>query len=206
VLDLAQQSSSELHFSIEEKQSPLIKIGAALCALFVTAALLAGYFFLQHRQKQRALLAQQQQQAAKKVVQLEAQVFENEARLQGSDAIIGGVVRNISNARIEDLSVEIQLIPRTGETLKTQQIKLEPTSLSPGEEGSYTLSIPSRQWSASRLARLISGARNTEIAFKSEMGERRPLEQPGTRVVIVPRSKGKGDDFLNTPDNPIPIR
>ena len=205
---MAQQPTSELHFSIEEKQSPLIKIGAALCALAVTAALLAGYFLLQHRQKQRALLPQQQQQAAKKNVPIEAQIFENEARLQGSDAIIGGMVRNISNARIDDLSVEIQLIPRAGETLKTQQVRLEPTSLNPGEEGRYTLSIPSRQWSASRLVRLISGARNTEIAFKSEVGERRPLEQPapGTRVVIVPRPKGKGDDFLNTPDNPIPIR
>ena len=205
---MSQAAKSELHLTIEEKQSPLVKIGAALCALAVTAALLAGYFVLQHRQKQRALAALQQQQAAKKSPPAEAQVFENEARLQGGDAVIGGIVRNISNARIDDLSVEIQLIPRAGLNLKLQQVRLEPASLNPGEEGRYMLTVPSHQWSATRLVRLISSARNTEIAFKSELGERRPLEQPagGVKVVIVPRPKGRGDEFLNTPDNPIPIR
>ena len=197
--------TNEIHLTIEEKKSPLLKLGAALCALAVTAALLAGYFVLRHRHQQQALAAQQQ--AEKKSVPVEAQVFENEARLQGGDAVIGGVVRNISNARIDDLSVEIQLIPRTGEELKTQQIKLEPASLKPGEEGRYALTIPSRQWSASRIVRLFSAARNMEVAFKSELGERRPLEQPagGTKIVVVPAPRHKGDDFLNTPDTPIRI-
>lgn len=199
---------NELHLVADEgRQSPWVKLGAVACALAVTGALLAGYFVLQHRQKQRALAAQQAAAAAKKNPPVEAQIFENEARLQGGDAIIGGVVRNISNARMDDLSVEVQLIPRTGETLKLQQLKLEPSGLNPGEEGRYSLTVPSRQWSATRLVRLVSGARGGEIAFRSQVGERRPLEQPaqGGRVVIVPERKGKRDEFLNTPDNPIAI-
>jgi hypothetical protein len=191
----------------EERQSPFIKLGAIACALAVTGALLGGYFVLQHRHQQRALAAQQAVAAAKKSPPIAAQVFENEARLQGGDAIVGGVVRNISNARIDELSVEIQLIPRAGENLKVQQVKLEPANLNPGEEGRYSLSVPSRQWSATRLVRLLSGARNSELAFKSQLGERRPLEGPpqGAKIVIVPERKGKRDEFLNTPDNPIAI-
>jgi hypothetical protein len=199
---------NELHLVTDEgRQSPWIKLGAVACALAVTGALLAGYFVLQHMQKQRALAAQQTAEAAKKNPPIEAQIFENEARLQGGDAIVGGVVRNISNTRIDEMSVEVQLIPRTGENLKVQQVKLEPASLNPGEEGRYSLTVPSRQWSATRLLRLVSGARSGEIAFRSQVGERRPLEQPsqGGKVIIVPGRKGKRDEFLNTPDNPIAI-
>lgn len=192
----------------EPRQSPLIKVGAVVCALAVTGALLAGYFGLQHRQKQRALGAQQAAEAAKKSAPIEAQIFENEARLQGGEAVVGGVVRNISNARIDDLSVELQLIPRVGESVKLQQVKLEPASLEPGQEGRYSLSVPARQWSATRLVRLLCGARNTEVAFRSQVGERRPLEGPpqGAKVIVVPpERKGKRDEFLNTPDTPISI-
>jgi hypothetical protein len=208
VLILSHESSTELHFAIEERQSPWIKIGAILCAVAITGMLLAGYFVLQRRHKQQALVRQQAAEAAKRTPPIEAQVFENEARLQNGNALVGGTVRNVSNARLDNLSVEIQLIPRAGEELKLQQVNLEPASLNPGEEGHYSLAVPSHQWSATRLVRLISAARNTEIGFKSQVGERRPIEaQPqGMRVVVVPHPKGSSNDgFLNTPDKPIPI-
>lgn len=205
---MATEPNNELHFAAGERQQPLVKLGAVACAVAVTGALLAGYFLLQHSQKQRALVAQQAAQAAKKTAPVEAQVLEDEARLQGGAAVIGGVVRNVSNTRLADVSVEVQLIPRVGENLQLQQVKLEPANLNPGEEGRYTLTVPSRQWSATRLVRVLSAARNQEIAFRSQIGERRPLESPpqGSKVVVVQKPKSKGDDFLNTPDNPIPIR
>jgi hypothetical protein len=203
---LSYNSSKEFHFTVEERKSPWIKIGAIVCAVAVTGSLLLGYFILQRRHKQQALAAQQAAQAAKQHAPIEAEIFENEARIQGGDALIGGVVRNISNARIDDLNLEIQLIPRAGEGLKVQQVKLEPVSLNPGEEGRYALTIPSHQWSATRIVRLFSARRKDDIAFKSELGERRPLETPqGVRVVVVPKQNGKDNGFLNTPDTPIPI-
>lgn len=206
---MSHESTTELQLAVEARQSPWIKTGAIVCAIALTGALLAGYFLLQRRHKQQALAAQQAAQAAKRGLPVEAQVFENEARLQNGNALVGGTVRNVSNARLDNLMVEIQLIPRSGEELKLQQVNLEPASLNPGEEGHYSLAVPSHQWSATRLVRLYSAARNTEIGFKSQVGERRPVEtQPEgmRRVVVVPHSKSSGNDgFLNTPDKPIPI-
>jgi hypothetical protein len=205
---LAQESSNEFRLPVDEgRQLPWIKVGAVACAMAVTGALLGGYFVLHQHHIRQAQAARLAAENAKKVVPAEAQVFENEARLQGDNALIGGVVRNISNARLDDLIIEIQLIPRAGENLKVQQVRLEPASLNPGQEGRYSLSIPSHQWSATRLVRVLSTARNAEIAFKSQVGERRPLEQPaqGAKVVVVTKPKGKDGGFLNTPDNPIPI-
>lgn len=200
--------SHEFHFaSAAEKPATLTKIGAGICALLVTGTLLGGFFVLHRRQQQQAA-ARQAAATAKQSAPVAAQIFENEARLKGENAFVGGVVRNVSNARMDDLSVELELLPRAGVSVKLAQVKLEPASLNPGEEGRYSLTVSSHLWGATHLTRLLSATRNTEIAFKSQLGARRPLEQPaqGAKVIVVPKPKGKGDEFLNTPDNPIPIR
>ncbi len=191
-----------------EERATWTKVGAGICALLVTSTLLGGFFVLHRQHQQQTTAAQQAAAAVKKNAAVEAQIFENEAQLKGGNALIGGLVRNTSNARIDDLSVEIQLIPRAGENFKLEQIKLQPANLNPGEEGHYSLTVPSHQWSATRLVRLLSSTRAAEIAFKSQLGERRPLESTpqGVKVIVLPRPRGKGDEFLNTPDNPIPIR
>jgi hypothetical protein len=202
-------TTQEIHLTTEERRSPLVRVGAIACAVLVAVALVSGYFILNRRQQQRALAARQAAEAAKKVAPpVLAQVYENEARLQAGQAQISGVVRNVSNARLDDLAVELQLIPRAGENLKTERLKLEPAGLNPGEEGRYAYTLDSHLWSATRLVRIVSGAEGAEIGFKTQLGSRRPLEEPatGTKVVVVPRQRGKGDDFINTPDNPIPIR
>lgn len=203
---MSDNTSREFHFSaVADRPATMLKLGAGICALLVTLALLGGYFVM-HRRQQQAAAAQQA--AARRSVPVAAQIFEDEAQLKGENAVLGGLVRNVSNARMDDLSVELELIPRTGENTKLQQVKLEPASLNPGEEGRYQLTVSSHQWGATHLTRLFSATQNTDIAFKSQVGARRPLEQPaqGTKVVVVPKPKSKGDGFLNTPDTPIPIR
>lgn len=206
---MSDETSREIHFAgADDKPAPWTKAGAVICALLVTSTLLGGFFLLHRRHQQQAAAAQQAASVMKKNAVVEAQIYEDEAQLKGGNALISGLVRNISNARIDDLSVEIQLIPRAGENFKLAQINLQPATLNPGEEGRYSLSVPSHQWSATRLVRLLSAARTTEIAFRSQVGERRPLESPpqGVKVIVVPRTRDKGDGFLNTPDNPIPIK
>ncbi len=201
------ETSREFHFTAAvAKPATLTKVGASVCALLVTGTLLGGFFVLHRRHQQAAAAAQQA--SARKNPAVVAQIFEDEAQLKGENAFISGMVRNVSNARIDDLLVEIQLIPRVGENAKLTQVKLEPASLNPGAEGRYSLTVSSHQWSATHLARLFSATGNAELAFRSQLGARRPLEQQaqGTRVIVVSKPKGKGDDFLNTPDNPIPIR
>ena len=129
--------------------------------------------------------------------------------LKGSQAVIGGTVRNISGQKLEDLIVELQLMRRDGDGTETRELPLTPQSLEPGAEGRYSITVPSREWRDTRIVRIKSGTRPGEIAFTSEIGARRPPERiPETRekiVVVRPKPK-KGDDYLNTPETADPIR
>jgi hypothetical protein len=58
------------------------------------------------------------------------------------------------------------------------------------------------------VSKLNSGGRAEAVAFKSAVGARRPAErlpQGSPKVVVVPRPKPKGEEFINTPDNPTRI-
>lgn len=192
----------------ETAPSKWIKIGAVACALAVAVALLIGYRALRARQLERVRATQQAAQAAKLNAPPEAQIFEDEARLKGSDAIITGTIRNISDKKLEDLSVEMELKRRTGQDTERRQINVEPASLDPGAEGRYSLSLRASEWSGARVSNLNSARRPETIAFKSAVGARRDperLPQGKPKIVVVPRPRPKGEEFINTPDNPTRI-
>lgn len=192
----------------ETAPSKWIKFGAIACALAVAVALLVGYRALRARQLERVRAAQQATQAAKLNAPPEAQIFEDEARLKGSDAIISGTIRNISDKKLEDLRVEMELKRRNAEDTERRQISVEPASLDPGAEGRYSLSLRSSEWSGARVLSLNSARRTETIAFKSAVGARRPperLPQGNPKIVVVPRPRPKGEEFINTPDNPTRI-
>ncbi|MDQ1560646.1 MAG: hypothetical protein QOD32_3706 [Pyrinomonadaceae bacterium] len=190
----------------EETPSKWVKIGAIVCALAVAAALLVGYRFLHARQLARVRAAQQAEQVAKIAAPPEAQILEDEARLRGSQALITGTVRNISDKRLEALSLEMELKRRGNpQAAERRKINVEPGDLAPGEEGHYSLSLLSSEWSGARVLSLNSERRAETIAFKSAVGARRPAErlpQGNPKIVVVPRPRPKGEEFINTPDNP----
>jgi hypothetical protein len=206
-----EESAHEPHLFAggETAPSKWVKIGALACALAVAAALLVGYRSLRARQVERVRAAQQVTQAAKIVGPPEAQIFEDEARLKGSEAIISGTIRNISDKKLEELSLEMELKRRTaGQATERRQISVEPSSLEPGAEGRYALSLRSAEWSGARVSSLNSARRSETIAFKSALGARRQperLPQGSTKVVVVPRPRPTGEEFINTPDNPTRI-
>jgi len=198
----------EFHLTAETvgQKSLAAKVWPALLALLLTVGLVGGYFYLRGR-NERAL-AQQRAAAekAKAVAPPVAQVFQDEVRLAGGRAVAGGTVRNISGERLEGLSVEIELKRRTGDGKEVRQVAVEPRDLPPGQEGKYSLQIEPKAWAGVSVARLTSEARGGEIPFKPEMGERRPAEgRPSPKVIVEPRPRQKGDDFINTPDTPIRI-
>jgi hypothetical protein len=166
----------------ETAPSKWIKLGAIACALAVAAALLV-------------------------VAPPEAQIFEDEARLKGSEAIITGTIRNISDKKLEDLSLEMELKRRKDQATERRQINVEPASLDPGAEGRYSLSLRSSEWSGARALSLNSARRPETIAFKSAVGARRQPERlpQGNPKIVVPRPRPKGDEFINTPDTPTRI-
>jgi hypothetical protein len=202
----------EPHLLLEESESPpskWVKFGAIACALAVAVALLIGYRYLRARQLERVRAAQQGEQAAKIAAPPEAQIFENEARLKGSDAIISGTIRNISDKKLEDLSLEMELKRRSAAATERRTIEVDPADLEPGAEGRYSLSLRSSEWSGARVSSLISAGRNETIAFKSAVGARRPperLPQGNQKIVVTPpRPRQKGEEFINTPDTPVRI-
>lgn len=135
------------------------------------------------------------------------QIYEDEAMLKGSSAIIAGTVENIAGERLENLSVELELRRRRDQTTQLRALDIQPQTLAPGERGRYSLALPSNEWSGSRIVRLRSGVRPADIPYKSQVGARRPPEripESRTRVVVEPRprTRQKSEEFINTPDNP----
>lgn len=186
------------------------KIVAVICAVGLACALLAGFLFLKKRHEDKlaaAVRAEQEAKAAKAAAPPQAQVFQDEVRLAGAQALVGGTVRNISGSPLEGLSVEIALKGRTPQRgVERRTVQISPGNLRPGEDGKYALQISPDEWAGAQVVRLHSDARNADVPFKPEAGERRPTEKPpAPKVVVEQKPRRKGDDFLNTPDTPIRI-
>lgn len=135
-------------------------------------------------------------------------VLENEAMLRGSQAVIGGTVQNISGQKFENLVIDLELIRRDDGGKTVKQAQITPASLSPGAEGKYSLTISNHEWSGSKILRIRSGVdADEDVAFTSQPGAKRPPERtPEGKTIVVQRPKQKGEEFINTPDNPDPVR
>lgn len=200
-------------FETERKRSPLFLIISALCALAVTGALLAVYLHLQRRNAEQTRATQQAMTPPEKppAIPPQAQVYEDEAMLKGTQAVIGGTVRNISVEKLSDLSVELELIRRKDGGTERRTLPLDPKDLAPDQQGRYALSVLKRDYRSAHIVGLKSVAGSTEVAFKAAPGTQRPPERPPktTETVIInqpgPR-KGSGEEFINSPDNPATIR
>jgi hypothetical protein len=179
---------------------------AVLCASALVVALLFGFLLLRKRQADRLDAVRRSGQTAQASAPVRAQVFQDEVRLKGSEAVVGGTVKNISVAPLEGLSIEIALKGRAAQVSETKLLQLSPGSLRPGEEGKYSLRISATEWAGAQVVHLRSEPQGVDVPFKSEIGLKRPPESPpATKVVVEQRPRRKGDDFLNTPDTPIRI-
>jgi hypothetical protein len=197
---------SEPRFEMAREGGGLTKLIAVFCASALVVALLSGFLFLRKRQADRLEATRRAEQTAHAVAPVRAQIFQDEVRLKGSEAVVGGTVKNISGAPLEGLSVEIALKGRASQAVETKLVQLNPGSLQPGEEGKYSLQISPTEWAGAQVVHLRSHAEGGDIPFKPEIGLKRPLEKPpAAKVVVEQRPRRKGDDFLNTPDTPIRI-
>jgi uncharacterized iron-regulated membrane protein len=196
---------AEPHFETA-RGGGLTKLIAALCASALVVALLAGFLFLRKRQTDQLDASRRAGQTARAAAPIRAQVFQDEVRLRGSEALVGGTVKNISAAPLEGLSIEIELKGRGSRASEAKLVQLSPASLRPGEEGKYSLRISPTEWAGAQVVHLRGEPGGADIPFKPEIGLRRPPENPpAPKVVVEQRPRRKGDDFLNTPDTPIRI-
>ncbi|MDX6612007.1 MAG: hypothetical protein QOD75_1193 [Blastocatellia bacterium] len=178
-----------------------------LCAIVLTASVSGGYLYLRKRHARETaarVLAEAKQ--GKVAIPPKAQVFVDEAMPQGTQIIIGGAVQNISSERLNDVSVAINLRKRKDGGTEIKVVPLDPRDLNPGEQGRYMLLITAKDYSLANVMGLKSGSLLAEIPFKQLPGaERPPMKTPEGKTIVVGRPRGKGEEFLNTPDNPAKI-
>lgn len=140
---------------------------------------------------------------------LEADIFVDEAIMAKPYAIIGGTVRNKGPEKLEKLSVEIELRRREGGNIEKREAIVEPGDLASGEQGRYTFKVLSDEWGGWRVVGLRSGTGRQEVAFNSFPGAKRPPEKfPQAKAAVAPprqKSHPNGNEFINTPDNPIKV-
>jgi hypothetical protein len=185
---------------IEATESSGLKVAAAVAALLVTVLVFFGYAYLRRRQLQSAAPTQPVNVQPKPSPQ--ALVLVDEALIQGSNTVLGGTVRNISNQKLSAVSVELELKRRTGVGVEKKQVPLNPAELGPLEEGRYSLQLKAQDYLSARVVGLYSGSQAT-IPFTLAQGDKRPPERLESKTIKIDKSApGKRSEFLNSPDNP----
>ena len=185
---------------VEATESSGLKIAAAVAALLITALVFVGYAYLRKRQAQSAAPAQQL--AAQPKPSPQALIMVDEALLQGTNTVLGGTVRNISNQRLTAISVELELKRRSGGGVEKKQVALNPTELGPSEEGQYSLQLKAQDYISARVVGLYSGSQ-APIPFTLAQGDKRPPERLESKTIKIDKpAPGKRSEFLNSPDNP----
>ena len=185
---------------IEATESSSLKIAAAISALVITALVFVGYAYLRKRHAQSAA-PDQQTAAAQPKAPPQALILVDEALLQGSNTLLGGTVKNISNERLAGLSVELQLKRRSGGSTEKRQVPLSPADLDPSQEGRYSLQLKAQDYGSAKVVALQSGSQAT-IPYSIAPGEKRPPERLDSKTIKVDKPPGKRSEFLNSPDNP----
>jgi hypothetical protein len=175
-----------------------------LCSLLLVVAIISLFLFQSKGEPQSN--HQIESKPLPTIDRPEATIYQDEAMLKGSQAIIAGIVENISNQRLEDLTIELEMRRRQENRIEKKVIKLVPSNLAPTEKGRYSLTINSHEYEETKIVALKSGNHAAPIKFQTRAGAKRPKEPPPpTRTIIIPkRPKKSGDEeFLNTPDTPI---
>jgi hypothetical protein len=195
-------------FEGERGRSRAFKIVSIIAALSLTAALLLGFLYWRKRHEEQAGIEQAAKAKAVRpaALQTKVQVYMDEAVRKGPQALIGGTVHNISNEKLSNLSLEIELSHRKDPGTEVRTLEVEPRDLAPDEKGRYSLTLTG-DYRSFKLLHVKSGPASEAIGFKPAPGAPRPAEQAPqtTKTVIVnrPSAPKKGEEeFINTPDNP----
>jgi hypothetical protein len=183
-----------------ERESSKRKLLAVVCAIGVTAILLAGYSYMRKYHAQRVLAENTPPPVVEKAPPM-AHVVVDEPTLDKGMTTIGGVVRNISKQDLSGLSVVVELRRRKDSGLEEHVLAVTPAQLQPEQEGSYALKVSAQDFASIRLAGLKADPQSSLIAYSSSQGKKRTPERLEPKTIVVKRS-GKPGEFINTPDNP----
>lgn len=187
---------------VEPKSSTSLKLIAALAAVVITVAVMAGYGFLRRRHAENTAASLAAARPSPEPRQSpKALIVVDEALLKGGTTTIGGTVKNTSSEPLGPLSVEVELKRRKDGGADVKLVALEPQQLDPQQESRYSLQVKAQDYSSARVTALRIGS-ETAVAFTTAQGQKRPLERLESKTVVVGKPKSKGGEFLNTPDTP----
>lgn len=191
----------------------MFKVIGVICAALIVASIFGGYFLLRSRNAAATSSPAAQTSEPQRPTrdQIKLQVLEDEAFLRRSDAVIGGTIRNVSNQKLSQLSLTIKLQGRDGRTEELRTIAASPKDLEPQASATYSLAVPSSKWSGAKVVAVAADGNPNPEPFMSMRGKLRPREAPPAPVVRTitverPKPRGKGEEFLNTPETAVPIR
>jgi hypothetical protein len=194
--------------AIKRDQSPIVKIVSIILAVAVTAGLSIGYLIWRKNQAEKVAVEQQSQtKTARPALPVKAQVFMDDAIRKDSKVTISGTVQNVSSEKLSNVVVDLELMHRKDAGTDVQSLKVDPGDLAPTESGKYSLTLTG-DYRSIKLLRIKAGAQAEEVGFKTAQGAKRPAEHPPeTKSIIVdkPSAPKKGEEFINTPDNPSKI-
>ena len=185
---------------IQASESSGLKMLAAISALVITALIFVGYAYLRKRQVQSIVPAQQSATAQPKASP-QALILVDEALLQGSNTVLGGTVRNISNGRLSGLSIELELKRRKDGTSEKKLVPVSPADIDSQQEGRYSIQLKAQEYGSAKVTALHDGSQST-LPYTLAQGEKRPAERLESKTIKVDKPGGKRSEFLNSPDNP----
>lgn len=198
---LNQLETEPIPIDEEEKRRTKRLLIGILCAVLLTGAVLGGYIGLRKRHE-RQIAAAAEAEIKRQAPRVE--VFVDDALVNGKTTTLGGTVHNISTENLQNIAVELQLRRRVGAGLDTRVVELETPDLAPDARAHYSIQVATEDYISATFAHVVSGADRAAVPFKALPGNPRPpLDVPGSKTIIVDkRSPGKGDEFINTPNNP----
>lgn len=199
-------SNAEVAFA-ESKRSPAIKILGAVLALACTAGVFVGYTYLRnkHAQEAAATLAAQTITAEPKGPP-QALITIDDAMARAGKTVLGGTVKNTSNQKLGPLTIELELKRRKDAGIDKRSITLEPSEIEPQQEARYSVELQTQEYSSARVVALKADGAAQPLPYATAQGRKRPLERTESKTITVDkRQPSKGDEFLNSADNPARI-
>jgi hypothetical protein len=186
-----------------EKESTRRKLFGVVCAVGISALLLAGYAYLRKYHAQRVI----ENNTPPPVVETGpkgpalAHVVIDEPTIAKGITTIGGVVKNISRQELTGVQVVVELRRRKDAGLEETLIPVSPAQLQQDQEGVYSMKAPAQDYASIRLVGVKADPQSSLIAYSSAQGKKRPPERLEPRIIVVKRA-GRPGEFLNSPDNP----
>jgi hypothetical protein len=198
---LNQLETQPIPIDEEEKRRTQRLLVGVLCAILLTGAVLGGYMALRKRHE-RQVAAAAEAEVKRKAPKVE--VFVDDALVNGKTTTLGGTVHNISSENLQNIAVELQLRRRVGSGLDTRVVEPETTDLAPDARAHYSIQVATEDYISATFARVVGGADRAAVPYKALPGNPRPpMDAPPSKTIIVDKRKpGKGDEFINTPNNP----